>query len=110
MSALISLLLVTVSLQSGGEKKEYSKDNPDPVIAEIERVGSESKTTVELTVDQHGKVARCVIVASSGSDKLDQSACNIMSEKANFTPKLDPVFKKPVEFLVRQAIVWRLEG
>jgi len=110
MCALISSLLVAVSLQSSGDKKEYSKNNPDPVIAEIEKLGSESKTTVELTVDQHGKVARCVVVDSSGSDKLDQSACKIISEKAKFTPKLDPVSQKPVDFLVRQAIVWRLEG
>jgi TonB family protein len=109
MVAAISLLLFAAELNGSAGQQEYNKDNPDPIIAEIEKVGSESKTVVDLSIDLKGRVARCEIVESSGSEYLDQSACKTFSEKAKFKPKLDHITKKPVEYLFRSRVVWRLE-
>jgi TonB family protein len=109
MVATISILMLAAELIGSANQSEYNKDNPDPIIAEIEKVGSESKTVVDLSIDATGHVARCVVIESSGSEYLDQAACKTFSEKAKFAPKLDPATKKPVKYLYRSRIIWRLE-
>jgi TonB family protein len=109
MVSAISILLLAAELTGAAADSEYNKDNPDPIIAEIEKVGSESKTVVDLSIDAAGHVARCMVIESSGSEYLDQAACKTFSEKAKFAPKLDPVTQKPVGYLYRSRIIWRLE-
>jgi hypothetical protein len=76
---------------------------PDPVFAEIERVG-ETATRVTLALGDDGRVLSCTVTEASASLTLDAEACRILSAGARFrSPGTnDPRTRS-------QRIVWRIE-
>jgi TonB family protein len=66
----------------------------------------ESGTTVyRLTVDPTGAVTECGIVASSGSQTLDQTTCALLQKRAKYYPALD-AGGKPVTDVVVDRFEW----
>jgi periplasmic protein TonB len=102
-------IFLPVALQAAPTTTPPKADNPDPLVAEIDRVGSDSATKMEISVDAKGKVTGCVVVESSGSSDLDEKACNIIIEKAKFGPRIDPQLKMPIAYSLFQRVVWRIE-
>lgn len=98
-----------VALQTA-DNAEVQNPTPDPVAAEIFRLGvQESRTEMLIDVASDGKVADCMISKSSGSDFLDRRACAIVVEHGRFAPRIDPEIGRAIAFQVRQGVVWRIE-
>jgi protein TonB len=53
------------------------------------RSGTEGTVGVAVTVGPNGKVSACSVSSSSGSDVLDEAACDGMRRYAQFDPALD---------------------
>ncbi len=53
------------------------------------RSGTEGTVGVSVRIDAEGKVSACSVSSSSGSDVLDQAACDGMQRYARFDPALD---------------------
>ncbi|HTN14699.1 MAG TPA: TonB family protein [Sphingomonadaceae bacterium] len=53
------------------------------------RSGTEGTVGVSVTVGADGKVSSCRVSSSSGSDVLDEAACDGMQRYARFDPALD---------------------
>ncbi|HTN16028.1 MAG TPA: TonB family protein [Sphingomonadaceae bacterium] len=53
------------------------------------RNGIEGTVSVKLKIDPEGFVAACAVIGSSGSALLDAYTCELLPERAHFTPALD---------------------
>lgn len=62
-------------------------------------------TTFDLTVDETGKVIRCVIIVESGSASLDQAICNAVMKRARFRPAMEAE-EQPAFSIYRDRVVW----
>lgn len=62
-----------------------------------------------IDVGSDGRVTGCAIGQASGSDVLDRRACEIISERGRFAPRMDPETGQPIAYQTRQRIVWRIE-
>jgi protein TonB len=60
-----------------------------------------------LTVDRQGRVQNCEIIQSSGSDQLDATACNLITQRARFSPARD-ARGRPVEGGYSNRVRWVL--
>ena len=68
---------------------------------------AEGRVVVRVTVSPLGRASGCALVASSGSEALDQATCRVIRTRALFTPALD-LDGRPVEASIIGRIVWRL--
>ncbi len=68
----------------------------------------QGKATARLIIDRNGRVSKCTIATTSGSESLDRATCRILSERARFTPARDSN-GNPVEDSYTQTIVWQLQ-
>ncbi len=82
---------------------ESQADQPDPLNAEIIRVG-ETATRVTLTIADDGRVLSCTVTEASASPALDAAACRILSSRNLPAPAGDSGFRT-----LSQRIVWRIE-
>lgn len=71
------------------------------------RNGEEGTVNTRLEIGTDGKVARCVIVQSSGSDTLDQTTCRIFQNRVQMQPAQDQD-GNPTTDTVNQRVTWRL--
>lgn len=55
-------------------------DYPIPAVSK----GQEGITTMRLQIGSHGRVDRCRVTLSSGSDALDEKACMLLRSRAHF--------------------------
>jgi protein TonB len=67
----------------------------------------EGNVGVAVTVDASGRVTQCSVTASSGSDDLDQAACEGMQRYARYNPALDDA-GNPTTGRDSMTIVYRL--
>ena len=76
----------------------------------IEALRNEEQGTVavSLQIDTQGRVSRCTVSSTSGSDALDRTTCEILRSRARFTPATDTE-GHPVPDVYSQRITWRLE-
>jgi periplasmic protein TonB len=81
----------------------------DDYPAEALAQGEQGTVAVRLTVDERGRVTRCEVTVSSGSDALDSRTCEILSSRARFKPARNES-GHPVADTYTQRITWRLEG
>lgn len=79
-----------------------------PVSAQ--RNGEEGTAQAQLTVGLNGRVTRCDIIRSSGSQSLDDATCSILEKRARFTPASDADGKPVAATVVTPPITWKLEG
>jgi len=88
-----------------GNAGDWIRSEDYPVAAMVDGVQGMSALLIDVDVD--GRVTNCTISASSGSDALDETACNLVRQRARFTPAKDKK-SKPVPDRVPQRIYWRL--
>jgi TonB family protein len=77
----------------------------DPIAEAIFRNG-EGITGISVEVDVKGLVTNCRVTESSGSQELDDKACQTFENKAKFQPWRGPDRTKVRKFSTR--IVWRI--
>jgi protein TonB len=58
------------------------EDYPDASL----RAGEEGLTRVSIVIDTDGKVSACSVTASSGSTRLDETACKIILRRFRYNP------------------------
>jgi len=78
-------------------------DYPAPAMA----FGMTGVTGFRLTIDPAGQPGRCEITQSSGFDVLDQAACNLIMQRARFTPATD-ANGHPAEGSYANRVLWVL--
>ncbi len=61
----------------------------DDYPAEAQRAGEQGTVAFTLSIDNRGMPLRCEVTASSGSERLDRAACDLLTERARFVPALD---------------------
>ena len=61
--------------------------------------------TFALLVDQTGKVADCTIIETSGAAALDAQSCNVLEQRATFTPAVG-IDGKPAKDAVIARVRW----
>ena len=81
--------------RSGKEQPARPITNPgtwvtdDAYPAESLRNDEQGTTAFRLTIDPTGRVTACAITSSSGYDRLDIKACELMQANGRFSPALD---------------------
>jgi protein TonB len=76
-----------------------------PVDAMRLKVGG--ATGFRLSIDADGTVAACTVTASSGSDELDQTACQLLARRARFTPAMD-ASGHPIAATYSSSVRWQI--
>ncbi|WP_245824530.1 energy transducer TonB [Sphingomonas azotifigens] len=61
----------------------------DDFPAESARAGEQGTVAFTLLIDVRGLPERCEVTASSGFERLDRTACNLLVQRARFVPALD---------------------
>lgn len=72
------------------------------------RMNQSGRTELALNVDPSGAVVGCDLVATSGSDALDDRTCAIFVVRARFSPAANAGGSVPATIV--QHIDWRLTG
>jgi hypothetical protein len=78
-------------------------DYPDEAV----RANQSGTTGFALLVDEQGRVADCMVIATSGQSGLDIQSCAILKRRARFTPAKDTA-GKPAKDRVKGRIAWRI--
>lgn len=117
--ASLSLILGVLALaaMSGAPKPPFASP-PEGTIAglisaddyppESIRNNEEGTVTVRFLVDGTGSVVKCETEKSSGYAALDKRTCDIMQQRAKFTPARDKR-GKGVAVNISTTVTWRLE-
>ena len=71
------------------------------------RAGIEGRTSFRLDIGADGKPTSCTVMASSGSDDLDKTACRKLMGRARFKAALDAA-GDPVASTYSGGVTWRL--
>ncbi len=94
--------VVAVQLQSS---MPWIKSTDYP--SDAEAAALEGTVGFTLDIDPSGKVIRCQVTLSSGSDSLDRKTCALMAERARFKPPKDPT-GSPSNAIFVSGVSWRL--
>lgn len=78
------------------------EDYPSAAI----RAGEEGTVRFTLSVGTDGRIGRCVVTGSSGSETLDSATCQLLTARAVFEPARDSR-GRPAADSVDGRIVWR---
>lgn len=73
----------------------------------VQRAGLEGRVRFELQVGENGRVRGCRILGSSRIPLLDELTCELMTDRARFTPARDAA-GVAVPDVVRASVVWQL--
>lgn len=76
--------------------------------AELNR-GINGATGFRLLVSKDGSVDDCEVIASSGSDALDATACALLKVRARFIPAHDATGHR-IAFVYSSKVVWQIPG
>lgn len=71
------------------------------------RANEQGSTGFTVTVDTQGRVKECRISASSGSPRLDETTCRLVTQRARFTPATDSK-DNPIEGTYANRVRWVL--
>jgi protein TonB len=71
------------------------------------RANEQGSTGFTVTVDTQGRVKDCRISASSGSPRLDETTCRLVTQRARFTPATDSK-DNPIEGTYSNRVRWVL--
>ena len=80
---------------------------PDDYPASARARGEQGWVAFTLEVDVNGRVSRCTVTGSSGSEALDHATCMIMRRRARFTPAIDST-GMPAPWVASGEVGWRL--
>ena len=71
------------------------------------RANEQGSTGFTVTVDTQGRVKDCRVSASSGSLRLDEATCRLVTQRARFTPATDSK-DNPIEGTYSNRVRWVL--
>jgi len=71
------------------------------------RAGIEGRTSFRLDIGADGRPGNCTVLASSGSDDLDKTACRKLMNRARFKPALDSA-GNPTATTYSGGVTWKL--
>lgn len=71
------------------------------------RANEQGSTGFTVTVDTQGRVKECRISGSSGSPRLDEATCRLVTQRARFTPATDSK-NNPIEGTYANRVRWVL--
>lgn len=71
------------------------------------RANEQGSAGFTVTVDTQGRVKDCRISASSGSSRLDETTCRLVTQRARFTPATDSK-DNPIEGTYANRVRWVL--
>lgn len=77
----------------------------DDYPAEALNANESGTVVMRMAIDAKGAVTGCTIVQSSGSASLDTTSCNVMRERARFTPATD-ANGQPTTSTFQRRIQW----
>ena len=80
----------------------------DDYPAEAQMAGDEGTVQAQLTVGPDGRVAACRIVSSSGVDSLDRKTCDVLRQRARFTPARDRDGNPITDTVTTPPVRWQL--
>ncbi len=80
-----------------------SEDYPPAAL----RAGQEGRTGFRLDLGADGRATACTVIASSGSDALDEATCRLLMRRARFEPARD-AGGMPIAASFSSRIAWRL--
>ena len=80
----------------------------DDYPSEAQQRGQEGKAQYQLLVDEKGSVAGCDLIVQSGVPIIDVMGCQVLLERAKFTPALDGNGKGVRSVVTTPPIVWGL--
>ncbi|ODP39378.1 TonB family protein [Sphingomonas turrisvirgatae] len=86
-----------------GDPSRWVSDSDYP--AALVQADVEGTAGVELQVDAGGAVASCAISATSGSAELDALTCELLRQRARFTPQTSSA--EPMA-IYRTRVTWRI--
>ncbi len=78
---------------------------PYPTISQ--RLGEQGTSLLEVNISTEGNVTECKIAKTSGSDRLDQAACEFVKARWRWQPPTQE--GKPVAATTRVSVVWNLK-
>ena len=81
----------------------------DDYPADAQMRDEQGTVRVKLAIDERGRISRCDVVGSSGSNSLDSATCRILRQRARFTPAYDSTGRS-IGDTYTTSITWRLEG
>lgn len=75
---------------------------PRALMQELQGVSA-----LRLTINTQGRVKDCIVTTSSGSDDLDDAACDTITKRAIFIPELDRK-GNPIEATYTKNVRWQI--
>jgi len=96
-----------ISVPSKGSIREIFK--PEDYPYQAARRDQQGSVQFQLLVDEKGSVAGCHVVRASGIPALDAMGCQVIRERAKFTPALDRNGAPVRSAIVTPPINWSLE-
>jgi protein TonB len=78
---------------------------PYPTISQ--RLGEQGTSLLEVSINPEGNVTECKIAKSSGSERLDNAACDFVKARWRWQPPTTE--GKPTAATTRVSVVWNLK-
>lgn len=70
--------------------------------------GEHGTVRVTLVIDETGATQKCLVYKSSGSERLDQTTCDVLLERAKFEPAIDENGEPMPSLYVAPPISWQI--
>ena len=86
----------------------FSRFSDDDYPAAAMRGDEQGTTRYRIQIGADGRVSRCTITGSSGSNALDQTTCRIVRARTRFAPARDSR-GRPVTDTREGEVTWRME-
>jgi hypothetical protein len=102
------LAVGTVAVPSKGDVRSVFSSDDYPPAAYMH--GLEGDSQYLLLVDERGAVAACHLLKASGVPSIDAMGCQVLRQRAKFTPALDSKGKPVRSTYTTPPIRWRIEG
>jgi protein TonB len=81
---------------------------PPPYPAASKNLGETGSSRMRLAISAQGAVAECAIAKSSGSERLDEAACNYVRQNWRWKPATQG--GQPVATNTTVTIIWNLRS
>jgi TonB family protein len=82
---------------------------PEDYPAEALHARRAGIVSFRLDIDERGDVSKCTVTGSSGTPILDQTACDLLSERGKFIPPVD-ADGKPARTYYLSRVRWQIPG
>lgn len=97
----------SVTLKKGpvGDIQRLFSSSDYPADAQMRN--QSGTATIEILIDEAGKVADCTVTQTSGAASIDAQTCAVLRERGKFRPAIG-LDGRPAKSAVSQTVTWRL--